>query len=336
MQRVATTHAWMAERFEQVLVELPPSVRRLARSVTAIIIGSDVRPSFYWRQTAAIYLDPALLWLGLEEKRSIDPAPDFRSGFGSALNFRIISRYVSNNDYAWYSYDLNDDSERELSDILAPAARLLFHELAHAGDFFPPDQLSNLDPQLSARDAALRIQDQGLQLSQRLDAELPLQSQLMFDLARVNFLGVEASDAQLQLSSEDVAHDFSPDRANDDYSYTSRFEDVAMLFEELMMDMSYDIQRDVAVTDRPAPGQPHIVTWGQRRRIAEASIQPRVRQVAENLLPQTDFSVYFSTLAEPVALRAGASWNDNLDPAGQRKASVTRGVQRRALDQVFE
>lgn len=336
MQRVATTHDWMAERLAELLPLLPPEILRLSRSLSAVIIGSDVRPSFYWRSTGAIYLDPANLWLSVPEKRSIDPAPDYRAGFGAQLNFNIISRYVLNNDYAWYGYSLSDDSERELQDLIAPLSRLLFHELAHAADFFPVALIPQLDPALSYEAAAQQIAAAGQQPSQALEAEYPLQSQTLFELARVNFFGQEPDDAQLALQPPEVSAHFAPDIASDDYSYSTRHEDLAMLFEELMMDYAFDIRRDVAVANRPAPGEPHIVDWGQRGRIGDAGVRPRVELSAQSLLPEVDFSAYFASLGEPQAMQSGRSWNDNLDPSGQSKSTLRGQLQPRELDLVIE
>ena len=319
MQRVATTDAWMAQRFSELLERLPADILLLMRSVTAVIIGADVRPSFYWRQTGAIYLDPANLWLSVEEKRSIDPAPDYRAGFGAQLNFEIISRYVLNNDYAWYGYALNDESVRNLDDIVLPMARLLYHELAHAGDFFPTAELDALDRQQTIAQAANRLESSQRQLSQRLQATHALQSQQLFELAEVSFTGRDPSAAELALDAPAIAAEFSPDGSNDDYAYVSRFEDLAMLFEETMMAKNFAVERDVAVTPRPATGEAHIVQWGQRRRITDSAVQPRAQQVASGLLPSIDFAAFFAVYGPPQDLRQGASWNDNLDPAGSGK-----------------
>ncbi len=336
MQRVATTHPWMAQRFEELLAYLPASLLELSRSVSALVIAADVRPAFYWRRTAAIYLDPAELWLSVEEKRTIDPSPDFRRDFGSRLNFRIISRYVLNNQYAWYSYSLEDDSERSLEDIIAPLSRLLFHELAHAGDFFPRSSLAQLDRRLTTEAAAEQIAQRGAQLSQRLHEQFPLRSELMTGLAQVNFAGEEADARQLRLQPQDVVAEFQPDDANDDYSYFSRHEDVAMLFEELMMDYSFKIRRDVAVTEPPDAARNYQVEWGERGRIAAEHIAPRAEFIVSRLLPETDFSAYFATQAEAQELRSGAGWNDNLNPQASGKLGRDGAVQWLERDLVIQ
>lgn len=319
MARVATTHPWMAQRFSQLLDVLPADVLGLTRSINAIIIGSDIRPSFYWRHTGAIYLDPAVLWLTVAEKRTIDPLPDYRAGFGSGLQFDLISRYVKDNQYAWFGYSLEDESERRLDDIVLPVARLLLHELAHAGDFFPQQWLAGLDPQWTVAQAAERLERDQRQLSQQLTAASPLHSDLYFDLAEVRFLGRESTPQQRALQAGDAVDSFRGDGANDGYNYVSRFEDVAMLFEETAMALLFDVQRDVAISARPAPDEPHIVEWGQRNRIYVDGVRARAQLVTQALLPQAGVAGFFATAAAPVALRSGQSWNDNLNPQSKTK-----------------
>nr|WP_245608445.1 hypothetical protein [Shewanella waksmanii] len=89
MDRLLVSHQWMGENFERFLTELDPhsDFATLLQSVTAIVISYDVRPSFYWVVTGAIYLDPNDLWLTPEQRDSINEAPDYRSGFSNELAF---------------------------------------------------------------------------------------------------------------------------------------------------------------------------------------------------------------------------------------------------------
>ena len=63
-------------------------------------------------------------------------APDFRAEFGSELMFVPLSRYVDGTDYAWEYFSLSDNQTRIISDLEMPLTGLMFHELAHANDFF--------------------------------------------------------------------------------------------------------------------------------------------------------------------------------------------------------
>jgi len=111
---------------------------------------------------------------------------------------------------------------------------------------------------------------------------------------------------------------------NDDYSYSvasgasfSR-EDAAMLVEEALMQRRYGVLRDVAVTDALAPGSSStdlLVRWGQRGRIGEAAIRPRLSLVLSEVMPWLGAG-FADGLVAPQALRAGQSWGANLDLSG--------------------
>lgn len=318
LERLVVSHAWMGQRFAEVLDELPNDILALFSSVTAIVIASDVRPSYYWQRTGAIYLDPAMLWLTVDEKRVIDPAPDFRSDFGNALQFRVYWRYVKDNQYAWYSYSLEDNSERRLADIIPAVARLLFHELAHAADFMPVDEMPNLDVRLTMQAAVDNIYNRGRQPSQELTAMLPLQSELMSDLARVSFAGRDPNEMEQQLQPGDVSAEFFPDVASDDYSYFTRYEDLAMLFEETMMGMHFAIDRDVAVVFAPSPGEDAVIDSGQRRRISEERVAQRISLIGSRLLPEVDFNSYFANADTPEPLPSGVGWFASLSSAAKQ------------------
>ncbi|UJF20635.1 hypothetical protein L0B17_10500 [Shewanella sp. OMA3-2] len=137
MDRVVVSHDWMGQNFERFLQQQDPNndFITLLQSVSAIIISYDVRPSFYWVVTRAIYLDPDNLWLTAAERDTINEAPDYRSNFGNDLQFLMPWRYVKNNNYAYASYSYETRTNRSIADFTPRLSSLLYHELAHANDF---------------------------------------------------------------------------------------------------------------------------------------------------------------------------------------------------------
>ena len=71
MERVVVSHDWMGVRFEQLMRRMPTDLVELFAPVTAIVIGSDVRPSFYSSFRGTINLDPGFLWMSVPEKQTI-------------------------------------------------------------------------------------------------------------------------------------------------------------------------------------------------------------------------------------------------------------------------
>jgi len=318
MARVLVSHPWMAVRFEEALNQLPEDILTLFKGVTAVVIDSDILPSYYSSGTAAIYLDPSYLWLTNEEKATVTKASDYRSNFGSELQFIDLWRYVRDNDYAYAYYSLSGTETRHLEDILYPLARILYHELAHANDFLPPALQEALDLQATPLEAARTLADQ--QVAAHLQAVSPLTSSLWYDLAEVLFQGVTPTAEQRGYSAGFAGADFGLDVANDPYDYASIREDVAMLFEETMMKYHFDIDRDIAFTDRPLLFDPvcddYPVHWGVRNRISDPLVKFRAAQVASELLPTTDLSGFFAGLPIPTPLIVNLGWCSNLNPGG--------------------
>ena len=324
MDRVVVSHAWMGARFEQVLKQLPPDILTLFKGVTGIVIDSDIRPSSYRWGPAVIYLDPANLWLTNDEKATISRASDYRSDYGADLQFISLWRYVLNNDYAYDYYPLNGTETRQSGDVLYPMAAILYHELGHANDFLPPTLQSSLDRHLTPYRAILSLLD--VNVAAHLYATYPLQSQIWGDLGQVLYFGIPPTEEQQSYSAAYVGNQFGSDVASDPYGYSTIHEDLAMLFEETMMKYHYDIDRDVAFTDRPASGTPtcddYLVQWGTRNRIGKTTVKSRAQLVAGELLPEADLTAFFASLPAPTAMTTGRGWCSNLSlgavPAGGR------------------
>ena len=279
MDRVLVSHDWMAVRMREVFNEMPPELLLIMRGITAIVISYDIRPSFYWSGSGAIYIDPDRLWLTTAEQQTIDPAPDYRADLGNVFLFTMPARYVANGDTDLRSLN------RDLSSISMRLAGLFYHELAHANDYYPPGRLASIDRTVPMY---LATSANGLP-SNLLQGTFPLTSVLMDRLAGVSFRSETVRLADQSLTAEDIAAEFPLDVANDFYSYSSSREDLAMLFEEVMMYYSYGLDRDVAGTDLPANLESCSqlrVAWGQRNRVAQTNILPRATLILEALLPE--------------------------------------------------
>jgi hypothetical protein len=72
-----------------------------------------------------------------------------------------------------------------------------------------------------------------------------------------------------------------------------------------------------------------LLTWGQRGRVGEAKIKPRVALVMSQVFPWVAASE-LDALAAPQPLAAGKSWLANLDPAS---AAVPSAAQRLHAEQ---
>ena len=324
MARVVVSHDFLGANFERFLTtqDANGDFRRLLAATTSIVIGSHVRPSFYQPATGAIYLDANYLWLTPEQRDVVTEVPDYRQSFDDALNFTSLGRLVKNNDYARRSYPAEQRVARPESDLILGLGRLLYHELAHAGDYFAPSSrglnttlsiYGNVEPRASAK----------LLPSDDLANAYPLLSTQMRGLGQVMFLGVAPTAEQKAYTAAQVGGFFSSDVASDEYAYSingnaSSREDLAMLFEEFMMSYRHGIQYDVAYSNVYKEGMTSdelIVAWGQRGRIASPAIKPRIKLVLGKIAPWINQGAVDS-LPATIQMPAGRSWEANLVLSG--------------------
>lgn len=323
-KRLLVSHQWMGDRFMQLLVLMPDDIKLMLRSVTAIVIASDIRPSFYTTQTGAIYLDPANLWLSTPEFETISQAEDFRSDFSSGLNFTSLWRYLNPNG----TWARSPQAARELEDLVFPLTRLLYHELAHANSFLPPQTHGSINSAHTVNQAANAfIADN---VSQKLHEVTPLNSTIMTGLAKVMFQGENATVEQKALTPTDVGNAFASDRASDDYAFIEYpdklfHEDVAMLFEELMVKYHFNIDREIAYTnagDTPYCDD-YVIAWGQKNRLGKPRVKEAARLVSHLLLPEVNLDTFIDGLPLPQDSTVGQDWCEPLEIEAALNAEKT-------------
>lgn len=329
MARVVTSRPWMAQRLRELLQTLPPELLQMMKPVTAIVVGSKVRPAFYWSATGALYIDPQYLWTTPEELAEVDKTPDYRTDFGQALQFATLWRYVKDDQRAYHAYSLHETDPRSIDDIKIQFAHLILHELTHAGDFAPPRLLSSFSTDKPLLEVLNQVAAQ--RISSRLYLTNPLRSTVLKGLGETLFRTGQTTAQQQALTATDVAREFSADRASDDYAYSSQYEDAAMLAEEALMRVYYGVSRDIAVTPKPTVQNPtgadYIVTWGVRGRIGQEGVKQAAAQVVGELLPDANVVPAILGLPAPTPMRVGASWWDNLVLGSQPATATTERPQ---------
>lgn len=317
MARVWSSEPWMKERFGELLDRLPREYLRLFRPVTAIAIAEDIRPSHYWPATGGIYLDPSFLWQTQEEKETIAISTDPRSEHLAELPIRVRWRYVGeNNTNPFRFHSLQLTANRTLSQTFLPFAAMLTHELAHANDYLPPHAYELLNDASSFQDAVFYGIDTHLhkmKISTVLYDRFPLNSPQLVPAARNYY----ANDPKLSnRTAAELANHFAPDVVSSFYSYTRKQEDLAMLFEEVMMKEFFNLDRDMAFTETAQQGNAscndYLVHWGIRNRFADTLVRERAQFAVTQLFPEYDFSFLFAEVYESTPLTADVGWCDSI------------------------
>ena len=311
LNRTLVSHAWMGDRFAEYLANSAagPDMLNLLRGVTAIVISYDVRPSFYWVATGAIYLDANSFWRLPAERDTLNDQADFRSNFGSELQFRFFWRYVKDNQsYPAARYAKDDRTERSFADLEASLSWLMYHELAHANDFFPPTIWASIN----RNQTPLNYFNNNGTSSDILSDRFPLRSDELHQLAEVRFRNTDPTDTQKAYRGSDVQGFFTPDISPSFYSYLTDREDFATLVERFMMLHRLGADSDIAIIDGETNND-FIVTWGQRNRIASNALQDRTVFAVARVYPELgDIDTLAQSLPEPLLMDTTRGWFGNL------------------------
>jgi hypothetical protein len=143
---------------------------------------------------------------------------------------------------------------------------------------------------------------------------LPLGSSELTSLAQVKFFGQTPTPVQTQYTPTQIGAFMAGDRASDEYAYSNSQEDAAMLIEEFLMAYRHGLRRNTAILDQFTDDiSPFTlpVYWGQRGRIGEAAIRPRIRFLIEQMVPWVD-PASVNSLEAPIAMRTGERLLQNL------------------------
>ncbi len=330
MSRVLVSHQWMGTNLRSVLEQLPPDILLMFRSVTAVVIASDIRPAFYTSATGAIYLDADFLWLTPAQEAVVTDEEDFRSSFGDVLQFKMPWRYVRNNERL--GININPDGSRDLDQLLPILGFLLYHELAHAMDFMPQSKMAGISNGQTVEQAIVS----GPFLSSDWLSSVDALDPTLRDLAGVSFLGDQATTAQRAITPDELVPLFTADGAVQYYAYSTQFEDFATAFETVMMDYHFGYQKDTGITTNTDFSNDGIVSWGVRGRIGDQGTNTRVRAAIQTLYPGDLAAVeaFLSAVPAPLEMTPGTTWGQSL-VLGPAPASTSEGIDKREFDDIL-
>ena len=206
--RLVVSHSWMAESFIAALREInDQDLLNLFKPLNSIVLSYDVRPSFYNTATASMYIDPRYVWRTKGEWDSIYQQDDYRKNFQTEFKFDKAQRYVEQNSYNYVTYSNTYNAATNYqrgSEHVAPGLfRLLAHELAHANDFLPPDDLTQTPDSGTISTYLNSLQT----LNRDLFDSNPLTSTTLIDAAQVAFRGKEMTDDVRNLTGEAAGMD---------------------------------------------------------------------------------------------------------------------------------
>ena len=200
---------------------------------------------------------------------------------------------------------------------------MLYHELAHANDFFDYTEWAQLPNSASP----LSTYDDSSPISTGLAASLPLNSSQLHALADVRYGGGAASSAERNYTAQQIANWFEDDGAVAFYAYFTEREDLAMLFERFMMLYRLGAEADVGVfTQETLEDGSFIPTWAQRNRVSDNNVTMRVNYVVSRILPALNVPNIQASLPGPFMLPTDITWRDSAASLNPNERNVSSGL----------
>lgn len=302
MDRTMSPNIEYMETFKSILESMPPESLAMFGSINAVVISDRINPSYYDFISGAIYLQADFFWKKTEDKKKATQKQDYRNNFGNQLKFTFARQYAQNGKSMDESSEKDSRSTEELK---LPLINLLFHELAHANDFYPRSfyQSEELDQSKTYTDFLNERWEQEKVISQKLSSP---HSDILFSMGQVLFHGKEASADNLNASAEEMLNEFTNDTAADIYAYSTPREDLAMLTETSMTYHYYGYSHYSLVLARPYKA-PYPLVGGIKNKMASPQIKERVSEVLTKIF-EADYSlkvIQSLDKIEPVLIPAG-------------------------------
>jgi hypothetical protein len=248
------SHDWQRERFKSFLLKTRPEIISMLNCVKGVAISSDIRPSFYYSPSGAIYLDARYFAATQEEAGTVSTNPDARE-----QNFDQI-------DLLFFTVDTLKPQTNEEARYL-DLESLMAHELAHACDF---------------KAEAVN--------GRYLSEDLPVAPEnAVYHLAQWLYFGNAGAKARLsQYSPAEIGKSFEESPIVDIYGYGNRFEHLAMMVQNHLAFEFDGNNRVDLLTDNPKANQnlrEFPIYWGMTGKFCQPDLFAKGREMTERVVP---------------------------------------------------
>ncbi len=247
-------HDWQKERLRSFLLKTRPEIISMMSCVKAVAISSDIRPSFFYSPSGAIYLDARYFAATPEEAGTVSTNPDARE-----QNFDQI-------DLLFFTVDTVKPKTAEEARYI-DLESLLAHELAHACDF---------------KAAAVN----GLYLSDALP-ETP--ENAVYHLAQWLYFGdASAKEKLAKYTPAEIGRSYQESPIVDIYGYGNQFEHLAMIVQNHLAFEFDGNNRVDLLTDNPKENQnlrEFPIYWGMTGKFCQPALFDQGREMTAKTVP---------------------------------------------------
>jgi len=249
-------------------------------SVSGIVLTDEVSSSFYLSRTGMIYIDARYLWQNQQEYSKLKLKKDPRGETHPDKKIEVSHTYLKNGKPYNNAYRSTTRTTAGISKMLT---RLMFHELSHAMDYFPPATIKNLPKDQTYNIIAYeKIQNKEISSDKLGYAE----NIHVWSYAQFYFYNELTGGVIPSLTMDDFLDYFVNDNSITFYSYTTKREHLAMLTEAYMMVYAEKYQECTRAWKKN--GQSWKVFWGQRNRILQPSVLNEAKDAIKLIFKSED------------------------------------------------
>lgn len=280
LKNTLVSHEFLAKNFKDYLNNVNNKyLLNLFASVSGVVITDEISSSFYYWPTGMIYINANYLWKTKKEFAELKFKKDGRFSRDERKKVLIDMYYIKDNKY---TYVEARKEERTLEDLSPSLTRLFFHELTHAADVYPADQLDSIDK--TKKYLELR--------TERYETKEMVSRKIVYPETKKAWeYGVFYVEGELinpeshNFGKDDFLLDFAPNIAVIFYSYTTNREHLAMMMENYFMLFTEKFETCHYGSYRKSLDEDLEIFWFQKNRILQNNVLLEAKNAIDLMLP---------------------------------------------------
>jgi hypothetical protein len=229
--RTLVSHHFMASTFKSFLENLKnENLLHMFSSVAGVVITDEISSSFYTTRTGMIYINANFIWKNLTERSQLKFKEDTRGEPSPNKTIEMYHSYYKNGVKYNSGLFSRNRTQKEISNLLT---RVLYHELAHTMDYFPPKKNNEIR---NSNETYLDIAEEKFKNSRLSSDSLGYaEGDAVYFYAIYYFYNDVVEGKIPQMNSSSFMSEFNHNNGITLYSYSTKREHLAMLIEAYMM-----------------------------------------------------------------------------------------------------
>jgi hypothetical protein len=284
-KRIVTQETWLADNFIYLLenIENNDDLMAMFGSVKLIVLSNRISSAFYAFDTASIYLPSNFLQLSISDTKKSEQQGDDRSARAKDFSFFDLHILKQNQYYlSPRSYNLKDNKYL--------LASVLYHELAHAADYFSFEELKLLPIQGKINSDLEELVGGPIDSEIKSNFDNLLKSELLKSFAHFKQYGEGLSFSVDNIDALVARDEIKSDCSLDFYSYTNQREYFAQMIRTFLLKKNHNIDTYLVIIEEKEYNKDNYLSskvfWGEKNRMSDDCIFDSAISYYKSLFPK--------------------------------------------------